>query len=498
MGFKSFLIQPYARFTAYKVREWMQQPIQAQDKILNSITGIAATTAFGKAHDFASVRNYSDFKKAVPLRDYEQSRNYIERVIEGEKNVTWPGLPKYFAKTSGTTSGTKYIPITRDSIGNHFFSAQTALLLFMQQTRAWEIMNGRMIFLSGSPELEKIGPAQIPCGRLSGIVNHQIPAYLRTNQLPGYTTNCIEDWEQKVDKIVEETIRQNMTLISGIPPWLQMYFDKLIQKAGKPVAEIFPNLKVLVHGGVNFEPYRARLENSVGKSLPTIETYPASEGFFAYQDTPQWQGLLLNADSGIFFEFVKAENIFENNPERLSLREVETGVNYALVISSNAGLWGYVIGDTLKFLSLNPYRIAVTGRISQYISAFGEHVIVEEVEQALQNTLKIHPAQVTEFTVAPQVQPPTGELPCHEWFIEFEKMPDNLVAFTAELNQQMSLKNSYYDDLIRGKVLQPLKVYSLKKHAFIELMKEAGKLGGQNKVPRIANGREIAEKLKIN
>jgi len=490
---KSLLIRPYARYIARKVSLWSAKPAEAQDKTLKSITGIAAGTAFGKEHRFDSIKTYDDFKKTVPLRNYEQFVPYIQRVINGEKNVLWPGKPLYFAKTSGTTSGIKYIPVTRDSIKNHFYTAQTALLLFMREAQRWNIMDGKMIFLSGSPELEDAGG--IPAGRLSGIVNHHIPSWLRGNQLPSWKTNCIDDWETKVDRIVDETIRQNMTLISGIPPWVQMYFDRLVKKAGKPVIEIFPNLQVLVHGGVSFEPYRSRLEKSLGTRLPAIETYPASEGFIAFQDTAKWQGLLLNVDSGIFFEFVKAENIFDENPERLSLRGVHTGVNYAIIVNSNAGLWGYVVGDTVKFVSTQPYRITVTGRISQYLSAFGEHVIAEEVEQAMNEALAGEDTVVTEFTVAPSISSSKGEPPCHEWLIEFEKPPAHPDRFSARLNQLMCGKNIYYDDLIKGKVLQPLKITPLRKNAFINYMKEAGKLGGQNKVPHISNDRKMAEEL---
>ena len=493
MGIKSLLIRPYADYVSYKVRQWSEKPFEAQDKILKSILSIAATTAFGKEHHFDAIKTYDDFRQRVPLHSYEQFKPYIERMKGGEKNVTWPGKPVYFATTSGTTSGIKYIPITRDSVKNHFYTAQAALLLYMMNTGNWRIMDGKMLFLSGSPELEKT--SDIPTGRLSGIVNHKIPAYLRANRLPSWKTNCIANWETKIEAIADETLHQNITLISGIPPWVQMYFDKLVQKAGKPVREIFPELQILVHGGVNFEPYRARLEQSLGGKIPTLETYPASEGFFAFQDLPANEGLLLNADSGIFYEFVQAAHIFTPNAKRLSLREVQQGVNYALVISSNAGLWGYVPGDTVKFVSTNPCRLVVTGRISQYISAFGEHVIAEEVEQALHESLAGGNISVTEFTVAPFVQAGSDEPPHHRWLIEFEKEPDNLAEFATQLNRLMCGKNSYYNDLIKGKVIHPLRITALRKNAFRDYMKAQGKLGGQNKVPHLSNDRQMAELL---
>jgi phenylacetate-coenzyme A ligase PaaK-like adenylate-forming protein len=350
-----------------------------------------------------------------------------------------------------------------------------------------------MIFLSGSPELERI--KDIPTGRLSGIVNHHVPRYLRTNQLPSYETNCIEDWETKLDQIVKETIDQNMTLISGIPPWMQMYFDRLIEASGKEIKDLFPDFSVMVHGGVNFEPYKKRLMETIGKKIDAIETYPASEGFFAFQDSQQQEGLLLNTNSGIFFEFIPAGEIFNASPRRLQLKEVQTGENYALVVSSNAGLWGYNIGDTVKFLSTNPYRIVVTGRTKHFISAFGEHVIGEEVEYSLIKAAEEEGVQITEFTVAPMIQQEEGKS-YHEWFVEFENSPGNMHEFASKVDSNLRKKNIYYDDLISGNILRPLEIRLIKKNGFIDYMKSVGKLGGQNKVPRLSNDRKLAEDLE--
>ena len=472
----------------------METALEDQEKILKELVSKAAKTEFGKDHGFDKIKNYSDFKAAVPIRDYEALKPYIEKVKEGKHNVLWKGKPIYFAKTSGTTSGIKYIPITKESIPNHINSARNALLCYMQESGNYQFASGKMIFLSGSPELERV--ADIPTGRLSGIVNHHIPRYLRTNQLPSYETNCIADWEEKLDAIVEETISQNMTLISGIPPWMQMYFDRLIAVKGKSVSEIFPQLSVIVHGGVNFEPYRQKIEDSLGKKIATIETFPASEGFFAFQDSQKEQGLLLNSNSGIFFEFVPIAEINKENPSRLSLKEVEIGENYALIINSNAGLWAYNIGDTVKFLSKSPYRLVVTGRTKHYLSASGEHVIAEEVEQAIAAACKSHQAIVTEFTVAPMVASNTVAKGYHEWFIEFEKMPDDLSGFVQTLDDTLRQKNVYYDDLIRGNILDVLHIRPLAKNAFVDYMKSVGKLGGQNKVPRLSNDRQLANALQ--
>ena len=492
MPIRSLLIQPYAQWVASRVRKWSSEPLLAQEKIFQQLIGGAKDTAFGKEHGFADIKLYEDFKKAVPIRDYEDFKPYIEQIKAGGRDIIWPGIPRYFAKTSGTTSGIKYIPITNDSIGNHFYSAQASVLLYMAETRRYKIMDSKMLFLSGSPVLEKV--AGINTGRLSGIVNHEIPSYLSTNRLPKWDTNCIEDWDNKLDRIVTETASTDMGLVSGIPPWVQMYFDKLIAQTGRPIKDIFPNLEVLVHGGVNFAPYRNRMMESIGKVLPSIETYPASEGFFAYQDSQTEEGLLLNVASGIFFEFIPANEIFDANPTRLHLREVKTGVNYALIVNSNAGLWGYNIGDTVKFVSVNPYRIVVTGRIKHFISAFGEHVIAEEVESAMAATILKHPAQLTEYTIMPQINPVNG-LPHHEWLIEFAVPPNDLDVFSKELDDQLCQRNIYYNDLIKDKVLRPLVMVPLRKNAFIDYMRQHGKLGGQNKVPRLSNYRTMAVDL---
>lgn len=492
MKFKSFLAKPFAAYIYKQVRKGMQTALADQDQILKNLLKTGGQTVFGNDHKLLDVKDYPGFKQAVPVRDYEQLKGYIQQVKEGKHNILWKGQPIYFAKTSGTTSGTKYIPISKDSISNHINSARNALLCYMAETGNHAFADGKMIFLSGSPVLDRVGG--VPTGRLSGIVNHHIPAYLRKNQLPSYETNCIEDWETKLDRIVEETLKQNMTLISGIPPWMQMYFDRIQAKTGKHIKDVFPNFSVLVHGGVNFEPYKAKLFDSIGKKLASIETFPASEGFFAFQDSQEAEGLLLNTNSGIFFEFVPAAEIFSENPTRLSLHEVKLGENYALIVNSNAGLWGYNIGDTVKFVSLNPYRIVVTGRIKHFISAFGEHVIGEEVEYSLMKAAEETGTRITEFTVAPFISQGDGQS-YHEWFIEFEEVPANLEAFSEMVNTNLRKKNIYYDDLITGNILAPLKLTPIRRNGFIDYMKQLGKLGGQNKVPRLSNDRKIADEL---
>ncbi|MDQ1142199.1 GH3 auxin-responsive promoter family protein [Pedobacter agri] len=494
MGLKAWLSKPFAAFAVWKINKWKNNAVDAQHRILNNLVRTAEKTAFGRDHQFSEIKNYNDFRKHVPIQDYEGLKPYVDRVVAGEANVLWTGKPLYFAKTSGTTSGVKYIPLSKESMPEHIKAARNAILTYINETGKADFVNGKMIFLQGSPVLSvKNG---INVGRLSGIVAHHVPAYLQKNRLPSYETNIIEDWEQKVDAIVEETINEDMTLISGIPPWVQMYFDKLSEKTGgKKISEIFRNFSLFIYGGVNFEPYRAKIEQSIGKRIDAIETYPASEGFIAYQDSQKDKGLLLLADAGIFYEFIPADEYYNENATRLSLGEIELDTNYALILNTNAGLWGYSIGDTIKFVSKSPYKIVVTGRIKHFISAFGEHVIGEEVEHALLSVANEEKVEITEFTVAPQVNPQDGELPYHEWFVEFSSAPKDLAAFSKKVDQALQKKNIYYFDLIEGNILQPLVIRTLQKDAFVNYMKSEGKLGGQNKVPRLSNDRKLAEGL---
>lgn len=492
---RSLLARPFAAYVVAQQRRWIERSEDVQEATFRQLIGRAKDTQFGRDHGFAAIQTHEDFKKQVPLRDYEGLRPYIEQLLAGRADVLWPGKPAYFAKTSGTTSGAKYIPLTTDSLPNHINSARDALLCYVHETGRARFLDRNLMFLSGSPALEKT--AGIPTGRLSGIVNHHVPSYLRTNQRPSYTTNCIEDWETKLDRVIDETMSADMSLISGIPPWVQMYFDRLHERnAGKRISALFPNFSLFVYGGVNFEPYRRQIFASIGKKIPSIETFPASEGFFAYQNQQDDPGLLLLLNSGIFFEFIPFADIGSEQPRRLSIGQVELDKNYALVINSNAGLWGYLIGDMVRFVSRKPYKVLFAGRTKHYISAFGEHVIGQEVEQALQYALAQHTeARVREFSVAPQVTPEVG-LPHHEWLIAFDALPENPAAFALALDEQMCRQNVYYRELIEGGILRRLEVTALRPEAFQSYMKSKGKLGGQNKVPRLSDDRRIADPIR--
>lgn len=490
MSIKSKAAKIFAKTIHKKVQTWASKPVETQQKVLHNLINEAKFTLFGNDHDFLNIKTFEDFAAKVPIRDYEELRPYVDKVVKGEENILWKGKPIYFAKTSGTTSGAKYIPLTKESMPFHIEAARNAILSYIHETGKADFVDGKMIFLQGSPILEEKNGIKL--GRLSGIVAHFVPKYLQKNRMPSWKTNCIEDWETKVDAIVEETFNKDMTVISGIPSWVQMYFEKLQQKGNKPVGDIFKNFNLFIYGGVNYEPYRAKFENLIGRKVDSIELFPASEGFFAYQDSQKEKGMLLLLNSGIFYEFVKADEFFTDKPRRYTIGEVELGTNYVLIISTNAGLWAYNIGDTVQFTSLKPYRVIVSGRIKHYISAFGEHVIGKEVESALQEAMQGTTVRVNEFTVAPQITPAEG-LPYHEWFIEFENEPENLEDFALKIDNAMRKQNTYYDDLIVGNVLRTLVITRVAKNGFQDYMKSIGKLGGQNKLPRLANDRKIAD-----
>ncbi|AXG73680.1 hypothetical protein DVK85_05320 [Flavobacterium arcticum] len=493
MSLKSFAAKIFAHKVYNDTQKWANNPVATQQKVFEQLLAKAKDTVFGKDHDFNAIYTHTDFTARVPVRDYEDLKPYVERVVKGEADVLWVGKPIYFAKTSGTTSGAKYIPLTKESMPYHIEAARNAILLYVHETGKADFVDGKMIFLQGSPILEEKNG--IKFGRLSGIVAHYVPAYLQRNRMPSWETNTIDDWETKVDAIVAETFNEDMSVISGIPSWVQMYFERLQQKGNKKVGDIFKNFSLFIYGGVNYEPYRAKFENLIGRKVDSIELFPASEGFFAYQDKQGEKGMLLLLNSGIFYEFIKSDEFFTENPKRYTIGEVEQGVNYVLIISTNAGLWAYNTGDTVAFTSLQPYRVIVTGRIKHYISAFGEHVIGKEVESALNQAMEGTDVRVNEFTVAPQINPDSG-LPYHEWFIEFENEPQDINTFALAIDKAMRKQNLYYDDLIGGNILRTVVVTKVSKNGFQEYMKSIGKLGGQNKLPRLSNDRKIADVLR--
>lgn len=494
MNLKQTAAKIFATYIDKQTQKWANNPVKTQQKVFKSLLYNSKNTLFGKDHHFAAIKTFSDFANNVPVRDYEELKPYVDKMVQGQTNILWPGKPLYFAKTSGTTSGAKYIPLTKQSMPEHIKAARNAILSYIHETGNANFVSKKMIFLQGSPELETKNGIQL--GRLSGIVAHFVPKYLQKNRMPSWKTNCIDDWETKVNAVVEETFTQDMAVISGIPSWVQMYFEKLQSKSGQKVGELFKNFNLFIYGGVNYEPYRAKFENLIGRKVDSIELFPASEGFFAYQNSQNDKGMLLLLNAGIFYEFIKSDDFFTKKPQRYTIGQVKLNTNYVLIISTNAGLWAYNIGDTVQFTSLKPYKVIVSGRIKHYISAFGEHVIGKEVECALHEAMQNSTVRINEFTVAPQINPTHG-LPFHEWFIEFENEPENLEYFAQVIDAAMQKQNAYYCDLISGNVLKPLKISKVQKNGFQTYMKSIGKLGGQNKVARLSNDRKIVDLLLI-
>jgi len=496
MKLKSTLLKPFAAKISRDVCKWGEHQCKYQEKWFKYLIKKGRLTQFGKEHQFNAIKSYQDLKDHVPIRSYESYKPYIDQILEGQKDVMWPGKPKYIVGTSGTTSGIKYIPLSKESIPFHIRSARDALFNYIHLSRNYSMLDGKMIFLTGSPVLDTIGNG-LPIGRLSGIINHEIPKYIQNNKLPSYETNCIEDWDEKLEAIVEETWKADMTMISGIPPWVLMYYEKLLAKSGKAhIADMFQNLKLFIHGGVSYAPYEHKMNQLLGPGIDCLETYPSTEGFIAYQDQLDNDALILNTNAGMFFEFVPTKEIFNENPTRLQLSEVEPGVSYAIIIHNNAGLWASNIGDTITFSSCNPYRLKVTGRIKHFLSAFGEHIIAKEVEDTMKAACQKMSINIIDFTVAPQINPTDGGRAYHEWFVEFERIPNDLSKFEKCLDEELQSRNFHYKDLIKGCVISPLKVTVIMPNGFRMMMKSLGKLGGQNKIPHLMNDRTLAVKCE--
>ena len=492
----SILKEGIAKIIAYKkkkaIDKWSLNPVKTQDQVFKRLLKSAQKTKFGLDHNYSTINCHEDFIKNIPVRDYEGFKPYIDLIKKGDNNILWKGTPIYFAITSGTTSGIKYIPITKESLPEHLNASKNAIYLYINETGKTEFLSGKLIFLQGSPALGLEGV--IKTGRLSGITAHHVPRFLQSNRLPSWETNLIEDWETKVDKIIEETVNEDMRIIGGIPSWVQMYFEKIQKEKKKKIGEVFKNFHLFIYGGVNYEPYKKKFHDLIGRKVDSIEFYPASEGFFAFQNTQKSKDLLLLLNSGIFYEFISVEDFKQNINKRITVKDVKLNVNYVLIISTNAGLWAYNTGDTVIFTQLIPHKILVTGRVKHFISAFGEHVIVKDVENAINKVCSKLNTLITEFTVAPEVNP-SNELPYHEWFVEFSSFKVDLKIFSSMLDQAMQKENKYYSDLIQGKILQPLKLRKIKKSGFNNYMSSQNKLGGQFKIPKLSNDRKIADQL---
>ena len=492
---KEKVVRLWAQYFASRQKKWISKPIESQAEQMHSLIARARATKFGREHRFSEIRSYKDFKDAIPLRDYESFSQYVDQILRGESNVVWPGRPQYFALTSGTTKRRKYIPITRDSLRYQIALSQAATLSYVASTGRTDFLSGLGFHYSASPVLEDVHG--IPSAPLSGIVHHHLPFYLKPFRLPSLKVNCIPNHVEKLKAIIKETSNKPISLIAGIPIWVQEYFDNLCEYTGKDtVMEIFPQLSLYIYGGTSLTSYRHRMMKRIGRELPTLELYPASEGFFAYQDLPDpKEGLLLQLAHGMFFEFVPLSEVSKPNPTRYDVSEVRVGEPYALVVSSNAGLWSYMIGDLVSFTSLDPCRVRMIGRTGHYLSAFNEHLIAEEVEHAIEAAIKQCPeTRILEYTVAPYIAQNKGAS-YHEWLISFDVLPKDMELFSSTIDKKIQEHNFFYRNLRLSKTLAPARVSTLQPDAFMKYMKEVGKVNPQRKVPRLSNDRVIADAL---
>ncbi len=496
MGLSSFLLRWLAKKEYKKYSLAKQDAIKNQTNIFNKIILQGSTSDFWRQKKIQTIEQYSQFQSLFPISDYEDIRPFISKISNGEKNILTKGKPLYFAITSGTTSGTKYIPLTKQMLAFQTQAIKELLLLYSYQTNNYSISPSvGMMFVQGSPNLQYLN--KVPFAKLSGITARHIPFFLKKNRYPSMKTNSIENWEEKIQAIVQETHNKDMQIIGGIPPWVMSYFEAILSfKNKKNLQEVFPNLMLYIHGGSGFGPYKKAFFSVCGE-IDTLEVYPASEGFFAYQDDLSDPSMLLLTNHGVFYEFIELDDFHSQKTNRIPLEGVKLNTDYVMIVSTVAGLWAYNTGDTIRFTSKSPYKILFSGRSAQYCSAFGEHVIEKEVQVALEGAVKNHGGIVSEFTVAPKIMT-ESHLSHHQWFIEFKCVPDNLSFFEKTLNSIMEKQNIYYRDLVTSKVIVPLKIFVVKVGGFNAYMKSIGKFGGQNKCPHLSNDRKIANFLLKN
>ena len=494
MIFSKYILKFLAK-RQYKLSQLSEKnSVIDQWRVFKKIIELGKGSKFAKDHNLNGL-SYKEYKKKIPLFDYEKLAPYISLISAGEKNILTKGSPMYFAVTSGTTSGTKYIPLTKNMLASQTRSVKELLLLYSHQTGQYDFSGSAMMFIQGSPKLSRFN--KIPYAKLSGITARHIPFYLKKNRLPTMKTNLIKDWDLKLSKIVEETIGKDLKILGGIPPWVITYFEKLLQTTNKKrVLDVFPNLKLYIHGGTSFDNYKSNFLNMCG-DIDTLEVYPASEGFFGYQNKINDSDLLLLTNHGVFYEFIELSEFKCNNFERRCLEDVQVGIDYVMIVSTISGLWGYNTGDTIRFTSLKPYRFVFSGRASQFCSAFGEHVIEKEVQTALKNCVLELGGVVSEFTVCPDFGDDSKK-PCHNWYVEFGNKPNKVEAFELMLNKEMEKQNPYYKDLIHSGVIGRLELYCVKRGGFNSYMKSIGKFGGQNKCPHLSNNNKIGSFLKKN
>ncbi|MFK7810273.1 MAG: GH3 auxin-responsive promoter family protein [Saprospiraceae bacterium] len=490
-----FGLKKYASFHLKKWDDSVLYPEKYQAEVFNQLIREAANTQFGKEHNFDAIESYEDFCESVPLRSYEELAPYITRIKEGEEDVLYPGKPKYFSVSSGTTSSVKYIPVTDAFVKTYTKSGLHLLFSYFRQTDNYDMIFGKNMMLQGSPELEDING--VLAGRMSGVSYHIMPQVLKGNRLPSYETNTIADWDEKIRTIAEETSTKNLQILGGIPPWIMMYFDYLsAHTKEKLIKDVFPNLKLYIHGGVNFAPYRQLIFDKIGKEIDTLDTYTASEGFLGFQENLGHPEMTLCSNNGIFYEFVEVEDYRKNKyPKRLRLSEVQKDTDYLIILNTISGMWGYIIGDLIRFSDTRPYQFSITGRLSQYTSLFGEHLIESEVRIVLKAASEQFNFKTRAFTVAPNLLLETQHSH-HEWWIDFVETPSNLAEIAKMMDEKLGRLNHLYADLINGKVISSLKIIPIQSKGFEKCFMENGKIDGQNKISVLSNNRELVSQLE--
>lgn len=472
--------------------DYQKDAIALQDLFLKKLISQNKSTVFGLAHQFESIKNYANYTQSVSPRYYEEFQTYIEKIKKGEKNILQSGSPLYLLMTSGTTAGTKFIPISKSGIQHQINAAMKLLCFHSYHQGNADFMGFKMIFLQGSPELNY--DLAIPVGRLSGVVYHHIPRFFQRNKLPTYQTNIISNWQEKVDKIVAETVGENISILGGIPPWCIQYFEKLITKSkAKNLRALFPNLSIYIYGGLDFGSYREKMKQLLGDKVACLQTFPASEGFFGIQDLPNSDEMLLLVNQGIFYEFIPIEEVEKEKPKAILIKDIILNTSYELMVTTDSGLWRYRMGDLIQFTNLAPYRIKVVGRTSQFISAFGEHVIGFEIENTMQAAIQEFQLDIEEYHVCPNV-----ENKHYEWYIEFNQLVVDITSLQNYLDTKLSGFNKYYAHLIDGNIINSCQIIVLSKGRFAQLRSKLGKDGGQNKVIRLSNNKKFASQLIEN
>jgi hypothetical protein len=490
-------ISRLARMRMWRIESWMQHPADAQREVLQDLVTTAQYTQFGHQYGFENLFNVKNFKQVVPVHEYEDIKPYIEQMMQGEENVLWPTPINWFAKSSGTTSDkSKFIPVSEESLTDgHYKAAKDVLTLYYNNFPASDLLTGKGLVIGGSHQVTSLNE-EIHFGDLSAVLMQNAPFWSNWIRTPDLSIALMSEWESKIEKMAESTIPENITSISGVPTWTIVLFRRILEITGKScIAEVWPNLELYLHGGVSFVPYREQMHQLIGKPINYLEMYNASEGFFAAQDQPGEDGMLLFTDHGIFYEFMPLDEYGKKFPATVGLNQVEIGKNYAPIITTNGGLWRYIVGDTIQFTSIDPFRIKVSGRLKHFINAFGEELIVDNSDHAIAIACEQTGAIVNEYTAGPVYFSEKGN-GAHEWLIEFEKQPLSMEDFVYELDRALKSVNSDYEAKRHKDIaLRAPIVHSVKKGSFHRWLQEKGKLGGQHKVPRLSNDRNIINEI---